>query len=194
MDINHLIARRIKALREARSLALDALASLSGVSRSNISLIERGQSSASATVLYKLAAALDVPLSSLFEGEDAQAPSPLSRATEQLAWTDPVSGYTRRTVSPAAPSSLELVDVVFPPGQRVVYEPVARNAALNQQIWLLDGVMEITVGEQHWRLEAGDCLAVRLDRILIYVNPGPAPAHYLVALATVPHPPIKVIE
>jgi transcriptional regulator with XRE-family HTH domain len=39
----------------------------SGVSRSNISLIERGESSATATVLDKLAGALGVTLASLFE-------------------------------------------------------------------------------------------------------------------------------
>jgi DNA-binding XRE family transcriptional regulator len=60
MDINKLIAGRVLALREARQLSLTALAELSGVSRSNISLIERGESSATATVLDKLAGALGV--------------------------------------------------------------------------------------------------------------------------------------
>jgi transcriptional regulator with XRE-family HTH domain len=54
MDINKLIANRVLALREARQLSLTALAERSGVSRSNISLIERGESSATATVLDKL--------------------------------------------------------------------------------------------------------------------------------------------
>ncbi len=193
MDINQIIARRINALRETQKLSLDALASLSGVSRSNISLIERGQSSASATVLDKLAAALGVTLSSLFEdgSAPAAAPSPVARKTEQLAWTDPASGYLRRSLSPAAPSSIQLVEVTFPPGQRVVYDAVARNADLNQQIWMIDGVMEISVGDQHWRLVAGDCLGMPLDQPLVYFNPMQSAAHYLVALAT---PPIKPIR
>ena len=123
MDINKLIAGRVLALREARQLSLTALAELSGVSRSNISLIERGESSATATVLDKLAGALGVTLASLFEADDSSAaPSPLRRAAEQQVWTDPASGYVRRHLSPAARSPLQLVEVVFPPGQRVVYE------------------------------------------------------------------------
>ncbi|MES2015543.1 MAG: XRE family transcriptional regulator [Pseudomonadota bacterium] len=186
MDINKIIALRVSALREAQKLSLDALATLSGVSRSNISLIERGQSSASATVLDKLAAALGVSLSSLFEDSmaPAAAPPPVSRVGDQLVWTDPASGYVRRILSPAAPSSIQLVEVTFPPGQRVVYDAVARNADLNQQIWMLDGVMEISVGDQHWCLKAGDCLAMQLDQPFVYFNPAPTAAHYLVALAT----------
>ncbi len=188
MDINHIIARRISALRETQKLSLDALATLSGVSRSNISLIERGQSSASATVLDKLAAALGVTLSSLFEDSatPAAVPSPLARAAEQRAWTDPASGYRRRNLSPAAASSMQLVEVIFPPGQRVLYDAIARNGDFDQQIWMLAGVMEISVGDQHWCLKAGDCLAMRLDQAIVYFNPTQSDARYLVALATPP--------
>lgn len=31
--------------------------------------------------------------------------------------------------------------------------------------------MEMTVGDQHWRLETGDCLSMRLDRPIVYKNP-----------------------
>lgn len=193
MDINKIIARRINELRETQKLSLDALAALSGVSRSNISLIERGQSSASATVLDKLAAALGVTLSSLFEDNNTPTaePSPISRAADQLVWTDPASGYLRRNLSPAAPSSIQLVEVIFPPGQRVVYDSALRNSDINQQIWMIEGVMEITVGDQHWCLQAGDCLATQLDQAFVYFNPTQSPAHYIVALATPQSKPIR---
>lgn len=188
MDINKLIASRVLALREARQLSLTALAELSGVSRSNISLIERGESSATATVLDKLAGALGVTLASLFEAGEG-APSPLRRAAEQQVWTDPASGYVRRQLSPAARSPLQLVEVVFPPGQRVAYEQVSRASDIYQQVWLLEGTMDISAGEQQWRLEAGDCVAMREDRHISYANPGPAPARYLVGLVTLPFAP-----
>ncbi|TFW16635.1 helix-turn-helix domain-containing protein, partial [Duganella callida] len=76
MDIHLLIARRVRALRDAQHLSLEALAARSGVSRSNISLIERGESSPTAAVLDKLASALGVALAALFEdkgGADARA-------------------------------------------------------------------------------------------------------------------------
>jgi transcriptional regulator with XRE-family HTH domain len=188
MDINKLIAGRVAALRDASGLSLTALAERSGVSRSNISLIERGESSATATVLDKLAGALGVTLASLFEaGEDAPTPpSPLNPAAAQLVWTDPLSGYVRRQLSPAVRSPMQLVEVVFPPGQRVAYDQVRREADIHQQVWLLDGEMEITVGDQHWRLAPGDCLAMREDQQIIYANPGRQPARYLVGLVTLP--------
>ena len=57
-NITELIGRRLRELRAASGLSLDALAHKSGVSRSNISLIERGQSSPTAVVLDKLSSAL----------------------------------------------------------------------------------------------------------------------------------------
>ena len=185
MDINKLIASRVLALREARQLSLTALAELSGVSRSNISLIERGESSATATVLDKLAGALGVTLASLFEAGEG-APSPLRRAAEQQVWTDPASGYVRRQLSPAVRSPLQLVEVVFPPGQRVVYEQVVRASDVYQQVWLLEGTMDISAGDQHWHLEAGDCVAMREDQQISYANRGSRPARYLVGLVTLP--------
>ncbi|HEX5341227.1 MAG TPA: XRE family transcriptional regulator [Duganella sp.] len=188
MDINLLIARRVRELRDAQHLSLDALAARSGVSRSNISLIERGESSPTAAVLDKLASALGVALAALFEDKGApeDAPSPLARVAEQPVWTDPASGYMRRSLSPAAPSPLQLVDVVFPPGQRVAYDSVPHNADIHQQVWMIEGAMEISVGDQHWRLEAGDTLAMRLDRHIVYHNPTRKQARYLVALTTQP--------
>ena len=187
MDINTRIARRVRELRDEHGYSLDALAERSGVSRSNISLIERGQSSPTAAVLDKLAAARGVTLASLFEDRQPTAePSPLARVADQPVWTDPDSGYVRRNVSPAARSPIQLVDVVFPPGQRVSYDSPARETDIHQQVWMIDGTMDVSVGDTTWRLDAGDCLAMRLDEPIVYANPTRQPARYLVALATLP--------
>ena len=103
-------------------LALEALAERSGVSRSMISLIERGESSPTAVVLEKLATGLGVPLASLFDAPAAPA-DPVSRRKDQVEWRDPASGYVRRNVSPAGfPTPSQIVEVVFPAGARVAYE------------------------------------------------------------------------
>ena len=65
-DLNERIAEQVRELRTARGLSLDSLAAKSGISRSMISLIERGESSPTAVVLEKLAGGLDVTLASLF--------------------------------------------------------------------------------------------------------------------------------
>src|SRR5437879_10813315 len=102
--INERIAQRVRDLRGARSWSLAALAAASGISRSMISVIERGESSPTAVLLEKLAAGLGVPLASLF---DAPVPShePVARAKDQPQWKDPHSGYVRRNVSPAGAGS-----------------------------------------------------------------------------------------
>jgi transcriptional regulator with XRE-family HTH domain len=191
MDLSTRIGRRVKELRDASQLSIEALATRSGVSRSNISMIERGQSSPTAVVLDKLATSLGVTVASLFEppAEAAVPASPLARVADQPLWTDPASGYVRRNVSPPVATPIQLVDVVFPPGQRVAYDTAARDADVHQQVWMIDGSMQVTVGDTAWTLHAGDCLAMRLDRPIVYFNPGRQPARYLVALVSLPFIP-----
>src|SRR5436190_361146 len=103
LDLNHRIAARVRELRAAHRLSLDAIAQKSGVSRSMISLIERGESSPTAAVLEKLAAGLGVTLGVLFDplaAEDDTPDGPVARRADQPEWQDPASGYVRRNVSP----------------------------------------------------------------------------------------------
>ena len=193
MDIHTRIAQRLRELRDAGGYSLEALAERSGVSRSNISLIERGQSSPTAAVLDKLAIGLGVALASFFdEGTPAtEPPSPFIRAGDQPLWQDPASGYVRRRLSPPAPSPLQLVEVVFPAGQRVALDSAVHDADIHQQVWLIEGAMELTVGTTTWQLQAGDCLAMRLSQPIVFHNPTRQDARYLVALATRPFLPTR---
>src|SRR5512139_748125 len=96
-DLDQRIARRVRELRAAHGFTLEQLATRSGVSRSMISVVERGESSPTAALLDKLAAGLGVTLNALFEAPRSnEAPSPLSRHADQAEWQDPDSGYLRR--------------------------------------------------------------------------------------------------
>lgn len=183
-SVHHLIARRVRELRAARGFSLEALAAHCGVSRSMLSLIERGESSPTAVVLEKLATGLGVTLASLFETPAAS--DPLARRSQQQTWRDPHSGYVRRNVSPSgAGSPIQLVEVEFPPGARVAYETAAREPQVHQQVWVLEGVIEITYGEECFQLGAGDCLAMQLDRPMAFHNPGASTTRYAVAITTI---------
>ncbi len=165
-------------------MSLEALAGQCGVSRSMLSLIERGESSPTAVVLEKLAGGLGVPLASLFDAPEA-TPGPVLRAADQAAWRDPHSGYVRRNVSPATPGNhAQIVDVTFPPGARVTYESGARPSRVHQYVWMLEGTMEITHGHDVHVLHRGDCLAMGLDRPTGFYNPADTPARYAVVLTT----------
>lgn len=187
-DLNQRIAQRVVELRAHAGLSLGALAERSGVSRSMISLIERGETNATAVVLEKLAGALGVALAALFEARRA-APSPLMRRAEQAEWRDPGSGYLRRNVSPPDyPSPLTIVEVEFPAGRRVVLEGGTPANAIDEQVWVLDGAMTLTCGGAIHRLEAGDCLALRIDGPIEFHNPTRRAARYAVVIATTPSP------
>jgi transcriptional regulator with XRE-family HTH domain len=179
------LASRLKGLRSERGLTLDGLAELSGVSRSTISLIERGESSPTAAVLDRLAAGLGVTLASLFADRPDHGSSPVARRTDQRTWRDPGSGYLRRNLSPPGyPSPIELAEIVLPAGTRVAYDTPGRTVGISQQVWIIEGELELTVDDVTHRLEAGDCLAMRLDGPNAFHNPGTAPARYIVALAS----------
>lgn len=177
------IAQRVHALRSAQGLSLESLAARSGVSRSMISRIERGQSSATAVLLEKIATALDVHLAALFNVPPAVA-DPVARRGAQPTWRDPGSGYVRRNVSPAGIAApLQIVEVTFPAQARVAYETGARAARIHQQVWVLEGCIEVTAGRQCHRLEAGDCLALELDQPTMFHNPKRKAARYAAVLA-----------
>jgi len=180
------IAERVRELRAARRLSLEELAARSGVSRSMISLIERGEVSPTAVVLEKLATGLGVMLASLFDTVPAApiAADPVARRADQPEWRDPASGYVRRNVSPAGIAHpMHIVEVRFPAGARVAFETGIRAARVHQQVWVLEGAMEITLGNDRHRLREGDCLAMELDRPTMFHNPTRKAARYAVVFS-----------
>ncbi|MBO1904224.1 helix-turn-helix transcriptional regulator [Microvirga sp. 3-52] len=183
--INGHLAVRLRDLRTESGMTMDGLSERTGVSRSMISLIERGESSPTAAVLDKLAAGLGVTLASLFAEKDSAGASPLARRADQRVWRDPDSGYMRRNLSPAGfPSPIELVEVVLPPGARVAYDTGHRASPVHQQIWIIEGEIALTLGDETHHLATGDCLSMRLDRPTVFRNHSDRPARYVVALAT----------
>jgi transcriptional regulator with XRE-family HTH domain len=180
------IAQRVRDLRSTQGLTLEQLSARSGVSRSMISVVERGESSPTAALLDKLAAGLGVTLNAFFEVPRAMGePSPVVRHDEQAEWQDPDSGYVRRALSPpGVETPLQLVEVHFPAGAQVSYEAGAQRAGVHQQVWVMAGQLTVTVGMQRHKLAAGDCLAHTLDQPVSFRNPSRQPAHYLVALSS----------
>src|SRR5438874_10790146 len=187
-DLNQRIAERVRELRAVQGLSLDALASKSRVSRSMISLIERGESSPTAVVLEKLATGLGVVLASLFDAPAAAVSrGPVARREDQPQWRDPASGYRRRNVSPpGVPQPMQIVEVHFPPGERVAFETGGRDMRVHQQVWVLEGAIDVTLGVERHRLREGDCLAMQLDRPTIFHNPTRKPTRYAVVIASEP--------
>jgi transcriptional regulator with XRE-family HTH domain len=187
-DLNQRIATRVRGLRAAQCLSLEALAGKSGVSRSMISLIERAETNPTAVVLDRLATGLGVTLASLFDPPaDPPSAGPVARREDQPEWRDPASGYVRRNISPpGVPQPMRIVEVHFPPRARVAFENAPRGAPVHQQIWVLEGEMEVTVGGESFRLREGDCLAMPVDRPTMFHNPTRSPVRYALVITTEP--------
>ena len=156
-----------------------------------ISLIERGESTPTAVVLEKLAGGLGVTLAALFDAPAAAraAAGPIARRADQPQWQDPASGYRRRNVSPpGVPQPMQIVEVEFPPRGRVAFETGRGDLRVVQQVWVLAGVIDVTVGADRHRLREGDCLAMQLDRPTMFHNPTRKPTRYAVVIASDPAP------
>ncbi|OTU41005.1 transcriptional regulator [Acinetobacter pittii] len=183
-DINIRIAQQVRELRLLRGYTLDVLASRCQVSRSAISLIERGEASPTAVVLEKLANGLGVPLTQLFAiSQNNQSPQPIVRRIQQSEWKDPETGYIRRQVSPPNwKSPFQIVEIEFPAQSRVTYETSANSKVVLQQIWVIEGQIDIQLGENFYALQEGDCLAMQLDQPIIYSNPSSKAARYVLVV------------
>ena len=185
-DLNGRIGRRVRELRAAHGLSLDGMATKTGVSRSMVSLIERGEVSATAVTLERIARGLGVTLPALFDPPAVTtANGPVARRQDQPQWRDPGSGYRRRNVSPPGVAQpMQIVEVHFPPGKRVAFDDGARDGRVHQQVWVLEGAIDVAVGDVRHRLRAGDCLAMELDRPTTFHNPTRKPTRYAVVIAS----------
>ncbi|MBO1279135.1 helix-turn-helix domain-containing protein [Acinetobacter nosocomialis] len=184
-DINIRIAHRIRELRLARGYTLDVLAARCQVSRSAISLIERGETSPTAVVLEKLANGLEVPLTKIFTNETTSpSPQPFICRNEQAEWQDPETGYVRRIVSPPnLKLPFQIVEIEFPPHARITYEISESSKVVQQQLWVVEGQIDIQLGKNSYALGEGDCLAMQLDQPVIYSNNSSEVARYILVVS-----------
>ncbi len=70
--MNLKIGEKLKSIRSTRTLSLDDVAALTGVSKPMLGQIERGQSIPTVTTLWKIATGLKTSLSFFLEGQRAE--------------------------------------------------------------------------------------------------------------------------
>jgi transcriptional regulator with XRE-family HTH domain len=176
------LAESVRAQRERRSLSVAALAERSGVSRAMIAKIERGDAQPTAVLLARLAEAFGLSLSELIAAAENEEGRRLVRRADQAVWTDPETGYRRRTLSPATGGPLELSEIELPAGAEVAY-PAGGYPVHHQQVYVLSGTLEVTEGPATQRLRRGDCLTLGPPEDRAYRAVGATGCRYLVASA-----------
>lgn len=176
------LARRLVALRMQRGWSLETLSEETGISRATLSRIERAETSPTASLLNKLCRAYSLTMSRLLSEAENPEPLQLSRQ-QQSVWLDNASGFSRRSISPPASGfRAELVEGELRGGARIEYDtpPVAD---MEQHLWMLAGVLELSMDGQQWRLEAGDSLRFHLRGHSAFYAPEADGAHYLLVVS-----------
>ncbi len=181
MNDEQKLAQRLSGLRIAQEWSLEMLAEKTGISRATLSRIERSETSPTAAQLGKLSAAYGLQTSRLLMDLDDN-PAELIRHGQQSVWRDSDTGFERRAISPPARDfHAEFMSGRLKSGAKIHYDapPVF---GLEQHIWLLSGTLELTLDQQHYRLEAGDCLRFHLYGSSTFYVPGPEDAHYSIVI------------
>lgn len=180
-DLDTRLAARLASLRAEHGWSLDTLAERSGISRTTLSRLERGETSPTASLLGRLCTAYGRTMSRLIAEAEGEAPLHL-HAADQITWIDPETGFRRRGVSPPAPGlDAELVEGTLPAGKTISYDAPAVQG-LEQHVWMLGGTLALTLDGKTQYLEPGDCLRFRLFGPSRFVAPGPDDARYLLVV------------
>lgn len=174
------IGPKVRAARQALGLSLQQLAARAEVSAAAIHKVECGDMVPTITTLLKLAGALDRPIAH-FVGGDAR-PRPVAtlvrgdaRGPTPADWAPAAHGVAGLTL--AAPD-----DRFRASGVHASVEPGGGSGDTRplrpgeQIVLVLEGVLEVDVAGERYRLDAGDTLHYPTDRPHEWRNPGAAPA------------------
>ncbi len=169
------LGRRIRKLRSERRMTLKQVESVSGLSATHLSEIERGRTSPTIGALVRIARALEKDVSYFIEEEERPDVAHLLR--EQVAAVPAGDGVTAESLSPGIPGSC-----LFP--YRVRIEPGAGAGLwLGAQDLPGDAIVNVQSGRllaevdgRPRSLGAGDTLQASLGVDLSLRAEGPEPA------------------
>ena len=177
------IGRRLRSARTGAALTLAEVAGRAGVSEGFLSKLERGQTAASIANLIQLADVLGLGLHELFPSDGAPAKTRLAvhradaEATQEVAAT----GYRWRHLGGGAPlDRMEVFHLVFPRAkgmQATVSHPGQEHC------YVLSGEVLFHVGDQQYRLKAGDGIFIDSQQPHRAENAGRGQAHVLMTVA-----------
>lgn len=149
------LGTRIRRLREERRLSLRALARNSGLSANALSMIERNKVSPSVSTLYKLADALEVPITAFFREEPKQARIVYRKFSDRTRIPFP-RGYWEGLGGEFFVGRVEPFMLTLEPGGNSGRHAMRHTG--HEFVICLEGLLEYTVEEQKYLLQPGDSL------------------------------------
>jgi transcriptional regulator with XRE-family HTH domain len=173
-----LLPSRLKDARRAKGLSLDAVAKLSGVSRSMVSQIERGDSSPTNSTLWNLTRALHVDFAGLLEDKQGDRIEVL-RGDAVPTIENHGSGCAIRILSPPEEAGQhEVYELRFDAGGVLASRPHAKGA--REHLTVVAGALVVTSGQATDNLSAGDTARYAADVEHSITANGPAQAFLVV--------------
>jgi len=168
-DLNSVMAKNLKQIREDRKLSLDKVAELTGVSKSMIGQIERGESNPTITTAWKLATGLKISFSSLMS---------ISRPQTIVIKKDDIEPFIedngRYRVYPFFPyedsKKFEIFTVEIDKGGYMSAEPHGDNTV--EFITVFDGELTVRTENNEFLVAQGNSIRFRADRAHAYHNSG----------------------
>jgi transcriptional regulator with XRE-family HTH domain len=170
--VNELIGERIRQHRTARGWTLDELADRSGVSRRMVINIEHGEGNPSIATLLRISDALGVGLPVLVDVERPRELTVTPAGQAPVLWRGPSGGQALLVAGTEPPDVVELWDWTLHPGEE--HSSEAHSAGTRELLLVLEGRVDLRVGDRTDRLEAGDSAAFAGDVAHGYATPADA--------------------
>ena len=165
--MNLRIGEKLKSLRTTRTLSLDDVSVLTGVSKPMLGQIERGQSIPTVTILWKIATGLKTPLSYFLEGPQAEYTivSP-DQANVILGDGGKMRAYPLFTYDPVR--SVETFYIEFDPDCR--HSSDKHNDGVEEHIFVLRGTLRLVLGDKTVNVSEKQAVRFRADIPHVYQN------------------------
>jgi len=173
------ISDRLRQLREERELSIRGLGRLSGLSANALSVIERGLSSPSVSTLYKIATALEIPVTAFFEETPPKQDVVLIKASERNR-IPLYRGLWEGLGGSQYEGSVEPSMITLEAGSSSGRFPMSHSG--HEFVFCLRGEFVYEVGEDIYTLEAGDALLFSAGLEHKWHNPGHTVANALIVL------------
>lgn len=148
------VGQRIKAVRRAQQMTIESLADASGLTKSFLSKVERGRSTASVAALLRVSAALGIPLSSLFENSSTRT---VLRAGDYPQVQFGGHKLTEFLLTPVAERRAQVMMSRIQPGGGSGKELYPLPGEV-EFVYVQSGTLELTFTDDVVRLETGDTM------------------------------------
>ncbi len=168
-----LLGSKMRELRKTLGFSLADLAEKTGLSVGYLSQVERDKSNPSVKTLHDISRALGVNITWFFAGEkETQArenTGPVVRVGDRKKIRYGID-ICDELLSPKRNEKLELIWSEFEPGSTSGHDPYSHEG--EEAGVVLSGVLDLTIGEETYRLEAGDSFGFQSTSPHRYENPG----------------------